>query len=334
MTRLIRAAPQPTAIVGPAFRATEAMAAGMTRYACAPARMTAPTSSIRTIEPLKGLDEWTAAYALALPDDVVFSHITAARLWGLPLPRSIAAEPGLHVMRATDRPRIERLRCVHHKGLEHRAVATQSGLPVTSLADTWLDVASAYAYRLSLRDVVMMGDAVVERLRPTKFVDEVHPEADPSTPDWWRDPATDGCQQLREIMLARPRFRGKAVAAEALRFIRPRVWSAMESYARMVVVEAELPEPQLNKSAHADGTGALIGIVDLHWKSRSYRNKVAGQGKDDHAEDEPSRDRDNTRRLLLEDDDWKVHEIYARDVFNPARRARMVGRLARWLVAV
>ena len=297
--------------------------------------MHAPTKSIRALETPGQFDEWVAAFALALPSDVAFSHLTAARLWGLPLPSALQNERGLHVMRTTGRSTIIRDRCVHHKGLEHRSVEMSGNLSVTSLADTWIDLVAAFHSRLTLHDAVMMGDAAVELLRPTRLIDDRHPSADPASSEWWADPMTAGCASLSRSLLARPRFRGKRLAREALRSIRPRVWSPMESYSRMVFVAAELPEPQLNKTVYATSTGHRLGIVDLSWDGEPYPERVAGeyQGRDDHTEEELSRDEDNVRRLGLEDDGWKVLEIYSNDIYVAARRGKLISRLARWLGA-
>lgn len=319
--------------MGSAFRVHEALAAGYSHHACHPSRMARPTTSVRTLEPLGGADEVAAAFALALPDDVVFSHVTAARIWGLPLPRAVRSDHLVHVMRASARPTIIRTGCVHHKGLEHRRIVMRGGLPVTSVEDTWLDLVSAYREELTLADAVMIGDAAVELLRPTRFVDDLHPSSDPASTYWWQDSAATGCRELLRTFHDRPPFRGKGLAGAALACVRPRVWSPMESHSRMAVVESGLPEPRLNPAVYSSSTGRLLGIVDLGWDDEAYAAKVGGeyQGRDGHTEDERSREQDNNRRLALEDEGWKVLEIYAADILQPIRRDRLMARLARWL---
>jgi len=54
------------------------------------------------------------------------------------------------------------------------------------------------------------------------------------------------------------------------------------------------------------------------------------QGEDHFASFERG-DEDISRRLLVEDEDWKYVEITARDHFNPARRRGLLLRLARYL---
>jgi hypothetical protein len=326
-----RPAPAPSAVSGPAFRVSEALAAGHTSWSTSPRRMPTPTRSVRTLTPLESTRDRAAAFALALPEDVAFSHTTAARLWGLPLPRVLAEDRGLHVSRRTGRSRITRRGCLSHKGLERREVSSLGGLRVTSPADTWLDLVELWHARLTLDDAVMTGDAVVELLHPTKFVHDEHPQADPSSTLWWRDPATSGCQDLLVRFLDRETFRGRRLARAALRLIRPRVWSPMESYARVAMVSAHLPEPRLNLAIESEHGPRRLAIGDFVWRHRAYRHKVVGEYNGPTHERQLSREHDHTRRLDLEDEGWRVVEIYSRDVFEPQRRHRLIQRLAGWL---
>jgi hypothetical protein len=195
--------------------------------------MPTPTRSVRTLTPLESTRDLAAAFALALPEDVAFSHTTAARLWSSTL--------------------------------------------------------------------------------------------------WWRDPATSGCQDLLVRFLDRETFRGRRLAREALRLIRPRVWSPMESYARVAMVSAQLPEPRLNLTVESERGPRRLAIGDFVWRHRAYRHKVVGEYNGPTHDRQLSREHDHTRRLDLEDEGWRVVEIYSRDVFEPQRRHRLMRRLAGWL---
>ena len=105
----------------------------------------------------------------------------------------------------------------------------------------------------------------------------------------------------------------------------------MESYARCVLVTEGLPEPSLNLAIASEVDHTTVGIGDLVWRSRSYRNKVVGEYNGASHESHSAREIDNTKRLRLEDDGWRVVEIYARDVFQPSRRRRLTRRIAEWL---
>lgn len=281
--------------------------------------------------PLVTPADHAAAFALALPDDVAFSHTTAARLWGMPLPRSVAADEAFHVTRDTSRPRIVRRGCVSHKGLERREVALVDGLRATSPMDTWLDLVEAWYARIDIDDAVMMGDAVVELLHPSKFVHDDHPQADPVSPRWWRDPVNRGCDELLVRFLDRQGFRGRAAARRALELVRPRVWSPMESYSRVALVGGGLPEPMLNLAIRSRRNGGLIAIGDLVWQGSAYRENVVGEYNGLSHEEQRSREADHAKRLRLEDEGWKIVEIYSRDIFDLRRRRLLVDRIGGWL---
>lgn len=329
-----RTPPTPSAVCGPAFRTEEARAEGFTDWSLRALRMVKPTTGVRALEPIADPIALAAAFHLAVPDDAVFSHTTAARLWGLPLPPRLARHSQVHVMRGTGRSQLERRGCVSHRGLERRETAVINGIPVTSLADTWLDVIGAFHARIFLEDAVMMGDAAVEMIQRTRFLDEVHPGADPASSEWWCDPHTRGIQTLRRRLAERRTFRGRRLAKESLRLVRPRVWSPMESYSRMVAVRAELPEPALNESVHFPDGGGLIGYGDLVWgKRKPSRSRVVAeyQGREVHTEAESSRADDSSRCTLMRDAGWIVIELYSKDITTVTGRGKFVHRLRRLL---
>ena len=84
--------------------------------------------------------ERAAAFALGLPDDAAFSHVSAAQLLGLPLPTALEAQEVLDVMRPTSRAQVRRDGCRGHRGLERREVIDVQGLRVVAPADTWCDM--------------------------------------------------------------------------------------------------------------------------------------------------------------------------------------------------
>lgn len=320
--------------VGPAFRVVEARASGVSRRQLGGDRLVIPTPGIRSPRPLEGVVERASAYAMALPDDVVFSHLTAAHLWGLALPWDLERHTGpLEVMRASCKSRIERRGVSSHRGLEKRVTQLVGGLPVTSLADTWCDILEKYHRRLSLTDAVVIGDAAVELLRRTRprvtgegrvhfDREELHPAAAPGTAQWWSDPATSGIRMLVERSAGRGGFRGKALVHRALPLLRPRVWSPMETRCRLVVVEGGIREPRLNASVR-DPRGTTIMIGDLLWEEERAVGGYNGPTHDVGA----SREAENAQRLRLEDQGWWYLEIYKGDITNAVGRRDLIRRL-------
>ena len=117
------------------------------------------------------------AFAAALPSDVAFSHITSARLLGLPLPSRIV-DSALDVMRSSDRTRIRRTGCRGHRGLETRGVEIVKGLRVVCGPDTWCDLGDLLPGLLTIDDLILIGDAI-------RRVPGRHARTDP--PAWpWR----------------------------------------------------------------------------------------------------------------------------------------------------
>lgn len=262
--------------------------------------LTRPTRSVRSAVPLTSTVQRAWAFALAMPDDVAFCHETAARLWDLPLPGPDTPHLPLHVMRDNRHNRIRRTGVVGHRGLESRSVGHCHGVQVVSQADTWLDLAEA----LGIDDLVVVGDCIATRAG-----------------------AVDPLLVALRRRLRMPRgSRDRAV--KALRWIRVGAASAMESRARLLVVRAGLPEPELN-AAIADALGEWVATGDLVWR----KERVVGeyQGEQAHLGRRARRVDPDRRAILEEELGWTVVEIFKEDVFNPGRRHRLVGRLARHL---
>lgn len=252
---------------------------------------------MRSLEPPETFRDRVLATRVALPSDVAFSHLTAARLWGLPLPLDLE-DGSIDVMRATSASRVRRRGCVGRRGLESRATAVHRGVLLTSLEDTWCDVGET----LELDDLVVVGDAVARRLA------DVSP--------------------LRDALLRRVRPRGAVALRAALGLVRVGSDSPMESRCRLVFHRAGLPEPELN-AVITHSTGGFLCRADFVWRERRVLAEYQGSN---HFESFRRGDDDISRRLLLEDDGWKYVEMTKLDHYHPARRAALVARLAAYLL--
>jgi hypothetical protein len=252
---------------------------------------------------------------VALPDDAAFSHITACQLWRMSLPRQLEGQRELDVMRATSRAQVRRSECIGHRGLELRDTATAGGLRVTGLADTWVDLGEVLDRGLSLDDLVVLGDEAATRL---------HGRPEPGAAD--ERPSGCGREQLSATLASRVRPRGKSLLMDALGLIRAPVRSPMETRARLMFHRAGFPEPQVNRPVfHRDGGWLLEG--DLVWESERVVGEYQGS---DHASIR-RRSYDASRNALAGDEEWRVLEIYAEDVYRPARRVDCLTRFARAL---
>lgn len=246
------------------------------------------------------LAERAAAFAVGMPSDVAFSHVTAAQLHGLPLPQSLEEAEVLDVTRPSAHPRIRRQGCRGHRGLERREVVDLDGLRVVGLADTWCDLAELSPDDMGVDDLVIVGDVIANRLEP------------------------GGPAALRAALEARVRPRGKARLMEAGALVRVGSRSPMETRSRLMFHRAGFPEPALN-AAVFDAHGGWLLEGDLVW----HQHRVIGEYQGaDHAS-RKRRSADSLRNGLAGDEDYTVIEIFAEDVFGRARRCTLLHRFAR-----
>ena len=260
-----------------------------------------PTRSVRSAVPVETLVERAAAFARALPQDVAFSHGTAALLLGIPMPDRFETSTVLDVMRDSCRTPIRRKLCVGHRGLESREVVDVSGVRVVGALDTWVDLGDLVARGLTVDDLVVAGDHVVNRL---------------------------GLQGsgLIDAVTRRCRPRGAVSLDEAAALVRPGVRSPMESRARVMFVRAGFPEPEVNADVF-DRHGGWLLEGDLVWR----RQRVIGEYQGvDHGSIK-RRSADASRVMAAEAEDYRILEIYSEDVYRGARRRACLTRFARAL---
>jgi hypothetical protein len=247
-----------------------------------------------------------AALLVALPEGTFLSHLTAARLWPLPLPRPHGDEP-LHVSvwipsRAPRRPGV----VGHHIHDRSVAAGDRRGLPMVDPATLFCQL----ALQLPLPDLVAVGDALVLR---------------PVVPDSWDERPWVPLRQLEE-RVDLFRGRGKQSARKAIALIRPGAESRPETLLRLAIVDAGLPEPEVNVEIF-DARGRFIGRADLVY--RQWRVIVEYDG-DQHRKDTKQFDHDVQRLEGFAGEGWQVIRIVGRSFFG--NRAACMGRIARALV--
>jgi hypothetical protein len=296
------------------FTVSRAREAGVPAWRLRDASLYLPTKSVRSATPVEDVIARARAFRAALPEDVTFSHVTASQLWGLTLPDAVTGQGELDVMRQTARNRIRRSGCCGHRGLESRMTAIRHGLPLTGLADTWVDLGEVLDRGVSRDDLVVVGDEVATRLAG-------RPEPGSDRPDWSSGPAL-----LRQALSRRVRPRGGAMLESALGVVRAPVRSPMETRARLMFVRAGFPEPRVNRDVHGrDGQWLLEG--DLVWEEQRVVGEYQGR---DHASIR-QRSYDADRRAVAGDEEWTVIEIFAADIYQSVRRISCLRRFARAL---
>jgi hypothetical protein len=248
------------------------------------------------------LTQLAEATRLVLPAGSAFSHLTAARLLGLPAPGRWAPNEALDVMNDTAAPKVRRAGCTGHRGLESRQVLQRNGLRVVSPEDTWCDLAATRA--LDLDELIVLGDAVV------------HPQRGIPT------------AQLAEAISRRLGGRGRRIMAEALPQLRPRNNSPMETRARLLFLRGGLPEPELNVVITDRESGQWLSDSDFVWRQQRV---VAEFDGDHHRTDRRQWQNDVARRENLQDDGWAFMQLTWASVMVHPRNLTTVSRLSRLL---
>ncbi|MGR0318755.1 hypothetical protein [Agromyces sp. ZXT2-3] len=285
--------PLPPAIVGRPFHVHRAAELGVSRVRLRARDLEIPFRAVRAPAGTETLDELCLAYAERMAPGHVFSHATAARLWGLPLPgRGLLP---LHV--AVPAPHREpRMRdVVGHRLGTGIPTAEHRGVRLVAPADAWCQLAAS----LSADDLIAAGDRLVGWRRPL------------ATPE-----------ELRLAVRRHGSRRGAVRLREALAEVRPGSASRRESLLRLRVVRAGFPEPELNAPIELGSGWTVHG--DLVF--RPYRVLLEYDGEQ-HRLDDRQFHRDVERLNDLAADGWIVVRIGR--MLPPQRALAQLGRALR-----
>lgn len=239
--------------------------------------------------------------------DAVLSHTTAARLLGLPDLRRLPGEPPpatdaqpefhLTVPSPARPPRIAGVRS-HVRPIRAREVRFANGLPVTSAARTWADLAASS----SIRQLVVLGDAIMGGAAPLATRDDLRGALPP------------------------PRAQGAARARKAVELLDGSAESPPESVLRLVFADAGLPRPDINVDLRTPD-GRFLARPDF----RFARYRVIVEYEGDHHRTDPHRWRtDLTRTTALQREGELVLRIGAEHL---RAEKRLVGLLFRTLAS-
>lgn len=302
--------------LGTRFFVTEARALGVTRSRLRNADLDRPFHGVRATAAAVADDtcdrtgalrgereqahiERARRYVPRMAAHEFFSHITAAVIWGVPLPGSLLHD--LHVHVAVPAPQRAR-RAKGMRGHQVVAAATRvviepwTGLPVTDPATTW---ATLGAVLRDPYDLIAAGDAIVRTWRvgePLASIDEL------------------------AAAVGRGRRVGVGALREALPHLRARAASRPESHARLHLVDGGLPEPELNFEVWADGE--YLGAVDLAYPGPKVAIEYEGEH---HLRDPRQWAYDIERYERLRAAGWIVVSITKAEVFD--RPDRLIARV-------
>jgi hypothetical protein len=204
-----------------------------------------------------------------------FSHITAAQIWGFPLPMWVDfAELHVCVIKPARAPRLSGV-VGHHCAAGAVSVVERRGLRVTSAVDTWCMLSSV----LPLDDLVAAGDWLVRRQQPFATIDAL--------------------EAAVEAFAGRPGARRLKLA---MSLVRARTDSPRKTRLRLLLSRAGLPEPVVNHPI-CDERGRFVAFGDLAYPR--YRVLVEYDGAH-HREDEQQFNRDVDRLDDIMQLEWRV----------------------------
>ena len=238
--------------------------------------------------PAEVADDLGARCALGVSrcaDDTSVTFTTAARLHQLWLPpvrdelHFATAQPDRvsRGMTRTHRPEF----FAHRRTLAAVDRVMVDGIPVTSLARTWVDLAPL----LSLADLVAAGDSA---LRAGATMDE-----------------------LADVIRRSRRLRGVRRAREAFPLLDARSRSRPESHLRVATLGPDMPRFEVNEPVYRD-EGGWLAEPDLSLKDARLALEYKGE---DHAELKRMR-RDITRDADMRRERWLTLEYGPAEVFG------------------
>ena len=278
----------PTKFIGVPFAASEARAFGISASRLRASELRAPIRGIR--EPRASNDSFEtliSRYAAHMADDEHFSHVTAAKLYGIPLPRHLENLPIIHISvhEPAFPPRVRGI--IGHRLSVPIAPRLRGGLQMISPARTFTQLAAV----LSHDDLVIAGDFLVGRKTPLCTMEE-----------------------LAAAVKSMGPARGVLAARIALPEVRRGTDSPMETRTRLMIACAKLPEPVIGYTVR-DANGDFIGTPDLAYVRE--RIAIEYQGSDHWMNPAVFAD-DIERRILFERAGWIVILVIADHIFrNP-----------------
>ncbi|QNE46454.1 DUF559 domain-containing protein [Glaciihabitans sp. INWT7] len=252
---------------------------------------------VRATSPPADLHDRCALLQLRMPGRAFFSHSTAALIHGIPLPWALEHADRLHVGVPSPSRALSASGVVGHRlAVVPSDVSMLSGLRVTSTVRTWTDLAD----QLAFEDLVAAGDYLIH----------------------WRRPFTTRVALEKALRLRRGRRGFRALSRAVLR-LNERSESPPESRLRLIVEDAGFPTPEINREV-TDRFGEFVARTDFIFEG--LRLVLEYQG-DYHRTTKGQWRADMTRRSKLEAVGWRVMELNAGDLKDPAELVMRIRRL-------
>jgi hypothetical protein len=303
-----RAAPLPEELSARPFNVAEARAAGLSASRLRASDLARPFHGARVDPRLPAtLVGRCDAYRRRAPQSHLFSHVTAALLWHIPLPRSLAEQRVLDVaaLKPDAMPRASGVRG-HRIGGAGVSIRERQGLAVVDAASAWCQLGTVLGHD----DLVAAADHLLFRPRyddgdPRPFLSlaELTERA--------RSYSGPGCRALRRAIVD----------------AREGAASRPESHLRLLLVRAGLPEPELNQDVF-DASGRWIATVDLLFRAERLVVEYDGE---QHRTDPVQYEKDLHRIEAVRENDHTVIQVRKSGLYGDP--GGTVARVARALAA-
>ena len=227
------------------FSVGEAMAAGLGRKRLRGHDLSAPFYGVRSPQTPRSALALCEAYLPRMHAGQYFSHVSAALLYGIPLPRiwEQRASVDVSVSAPAHPPRTRGV--IGHRLASDTAVRLLRGHRLAAPVETWLQLGTV----LQLDDMIIAGDFLVRRKRPLATIQEL---------------------QAATRVGGRP---GIQMARRALKDVRQGTDSPMETITRLILVRGGLPEPMVGYAVH-DGAGDFVATLTWHTSRRRSRSNT------------------------------------------------------------
>ncbi|MET3809248.1 DUF559 domain-containing protein [Arthrobacter sp. UYEF3] len=225
------------------------------------------------------------------------SHLTAAVIHGLWLPAWFRECRELHLSKPKALPQVRRIGVVGHTVLVFpEEVTVQDGIHISTPARTWLDLARI----LPLEGLVAMGDQLVRHPRPGL--------------EFRTEPWTTR-EDLRTMLKRHPKFQGIVKARYAVELIRVGADSAPETFLRLALTAAGLPEPELQLRLMP--RDPYSPAAELGYR----KQRIAIQYDGAHHRTPAQQSRDNRRDEIFNAAGWRYFKFNADDLADDFRGA-------------
>lgn len=284
----------PHPFLGSPFGAADALAAGVPARRLRRRDLEAPFYAVRAARgSLGSLVALCQAYAIRADSDEFFSHVTAARLWGLPLPRRLESrrEIDVSVFGPGNPPHAAGV--IGHQISRSVPLRVVAGLRAAPPVETWMQLGAV----LGLDALIIAADGIVRRKHRLATLEELQV----AVSNAYRRP---GLRLLRA----------------ALKEVRAGTDSPRETLTRLIITRAGLPEPVVHFEVHND-RGDFVGTPDLFYPR--YRIALEYEG-DGHRTDTRTFNDDIERAELFQEAGCRYVRITRDHVDRPHRLASRV----------